>query len=371
MKRTLIALTIVLCLLTGCIASAEAPALLAYYSFDDAANLGADASGNGNDLVKSVNPDGIRAVEGKNGGAVYFGGSSGLLAQDSANNDFVDTYTGKSLTVSFYAKVDVENAGTGNARVVDEGINGCDAGFTVLVNTNKSGDGSASLYSIMKTGSSDWWSSYSGVGGDAAAWHHYVMVYDSDAALVSTFVDDVKIAEVNASAEEPLTSDYTFCVGGNWSQWDWFNGGNRDVAAEGFTGSVDEVKILGGAVYDMEVIAKCGLKDDEPKPAVWFLTASADEAVYAGESGAPMELTINMVNSDGVRDHLIERYVKSVKLGDTEVPAEAYTVEQNTNGSLKVEIDAAFMAENCAAGENVVSIRWWEGTILKAPFTAA
>ncbi len=257
MKKTLIALTLVACLLLSlcCVSTAEeAPVLLAYFTFDDAENLGADASANGNNLVKAVNPDGIKAVEGKFGGAVYFGGASGLLAQDDANNDFIDTYAGKSITVSFYAKVDIENARTGNSRVIDEGINGSDLGFTMLVNTNKAEDGTASVFAIMKVGGSDWWGSASNAEGDPADWHHYVMVYDSDACLVTTFVDDVKIAEVYADEEEKISSDFTFCVGGNWAQWDWFMGGNFDVVCEGFTGSVDEVKVIGGAVYDMAAI---------------------------------------------------------------------------------------------------------------------
>ena len=111
MKKLLgiLALAMCVCLLAGVCMAEETPALLAHYTFDDAANLGADASGNGNDLVRAVNPDGIQAVAGVNGGAVYFGGSSGLLARDDANNDFIDTYTGKSLTVSYWAKVDLDN----------------------------------------------------------------------------------------------------------------------------------------------------------------------------------------------------------------------------------------------------------------------
>lgn len=257
MKKVSLVLALALALsmiLTCAFAEEVAPTLLAHYTFDDAENLGADASGNGNDLVKAVNPDGIQAVEGCKGGAVYFGGSSGLLAQDDSNNDFIDTYEGKSLTVSFWAKVDLENAREGNSRVVDHGINGSDEGFTTLVNKSVAEDGTVSVYSISKTGGSDWWGSASNVAENPGDWHHYVMVYDAENSMVVTFVDGERMQEVYADEEETIASPFTFCIGGSWAQWDWFNGGNGEVTAEGFVGAVDEVKIFAGPVYDMEII---------------------------------------------------------------------------------------------------------------------
>ena len=256
MKKLALILALALALSLVCVHAEEAaaPALLAYFTFDDAENLGADASGNGNDLVKAINPDGIQAVEGVKGGAAYFGGTSGLLAKDDANNDFMDTYEGKAFTVSFWAKVDIENARTGNSRAVDHGINGSDFGFTVLVNKNVAEDGTVTLFSISQVGGSDWWSSASNVSGDPAEWHQYTMVYDPEANLVVTFVDGERIKEVYADEDERIACDFTFCVGGDWAQWDWFNGGNHEVTAEGFIGAIDEVKIFAGAVYDFDII---------------------------------------------------------------------------------------------------------------------
>lgn len=249
-----LALALALSLMMTC-ALAEDAALLAYYDFNNADNLGADVSGNGNDLVRAINPDGIAAVEGYEGGAVYFAGESGLLAKDESNNDLIDTFTGKSLTVSAWVKVDLENARVGNARAISNGIQGSDEGFVMLVNKSVAEDGTVGLYSISKFGGSSWGESASAVEADLDAWHHYVMVYDAEAELVTTFVDGVKVKEVYADSEEVLASPFTFCVGGSWAQWDWFNGGNLDVTAEGFIGAVDEVKIIVGAVYDMDVIA--------------------------------------------------------------------------------------------------------------------
>ncbi|MBO2517336.1 MAG: hypothetical protein CW338_08715 [Clostridiales bacterium] len=259
MKKVALILAVLMTfvLAVSCAAEESAPVLLAYYTFDDAENLGADASGNGNDLIKAVNPDGIKAVEGVNGGAVWFGGISGLMPFDDANNDFTDIYaqTGKALTVSFYAKIDAENAKFGDAmRVIDSGVNGSAEGFTVLVNANKSEDGVISLYTISVVGGSDWWGSYAEVGADPEGWHHYVMVYDAENEKVVMFIDGEQKAEVYADSEEQVGSAFTFCIGGNWAQWDWFNGGNHDMTMNGFAGSVDEVKIYAGAVYDMELL---------------------------------------------------------------------------------------------------------------------
>ncbi len=202
---TILALTLCVCLCAGTACAEEVPTLLAHYTFDDAANLGADASGNGNDLVRTLNPDGIQAVEGVMGGGVYFGGSSGLAAADDSNNDFIDTYTGKSLTISYWAKVDTANASGDQRRVVDAGCNGSADGFTNVLGINENG-----VFNIVCAGGTDWWSGYGAVDGDPAGWHHYVMVLDNDACTLTSYIDGVKKAEVYAE-DENIASAFTFC----------------------------------------------------------------------------------------------------------------------------------------------------------------
>ena len=107
----------------------------------------------------------------------------------------------------------------------------------------------------------------------------------------------------------------------------------------------------------------------EPKPVDWYLKAKADRKSIDPEKGEALSLTIDMVSSLGVRDRLVERYVKGVKLNGEELPAEAFAVTINSNGSLKVEITPEYLAEHGKDGENEVAIGWWEGTVLKAPFT--
>lgn len=257
MKKLSLVLSLVLalCLCLPAVAEeAAAPSLLAYYTFDDAENLGKDSSVNANDLIRAINPDGIKAVEGVNGGAVHFGGSSGLVAFDDANNDFIDLYTGSALTISYWAKMDLDECGDiDQRRVVDCGVNGSAEGFTNVLSKQVKEDGTVGMFNIAVVGSTDWWSGYGAVTGDVYGWHHFVAVYDNEANTLTTFIDGVKCAEVYAE-DEKLACAFTFCVGGNWAQWDWFNYGNHDATMNGFIGAVDEVKIIAGAVYDMAAI---------------------------------------------------------------------------------------------------------------------
>lgn len=248
-----LSLLLALCLCLPALAE-ESPALLAYYTFDDAENLGKDASANANDLIRVINPDGISVVEGKIGTAAYFGGASGLTPFDDANNDFMDLYGSKSFTISFWAKVDLEKAHTDNMRVICEGINGSAEGLTNVLKKNVAEDGTVSgITFIAVTGGSDWWGAAGTVTADPAGWHHYMHVYDAENCTVTTYIDGVKTGETYAE-EEPVGSAFTFCVGGCWAQWDWFNGGNRDVTVEGYIGAVDEVKVIAGAVHDAAIV---------------------------------------------------------------------------------------------------------------------
>lgn len=256
MKKLSLALSLLmaLCLCLPAVAEEPAPTLLAYYTFDDAENLGKDASANGNDLIRVINPDGIAVVEGYAGNAAYFGGASGMTPFDDANNDFMDQLGSKSFTISFWAKIDLEKAHTGNLRVIDQGINGSAEGFTNVLKKNVAEDGTvSSLTFIAVTGGSDWWGAAASVTEDVGGWHHYMHVYDAEACTVTTIVDGVKVGETYAE-EEPVASAFTLCIGGSWAQWDWFNGGNHEATGEGYIGAVDEIKFISGAVYDAAAV---------------------------------------------------------------------------------------------------------------------
>ena len=255
MKKLSLVLSLLLamCLCLPAVAE-EGPVLLAYYTFDDAENLGKDSSAYGNDLIRVINPDGISVVEGHVGTAACFGGASGMTPFDDANNDPMDVYGNRSFTISFWAKIDLEKAHTGNMRIICEGINGSAQGFTNVLKKNVAEDGSVTgITFIAVTGGSDWWGAAGTITADPAGWHHYMHVYDAENCSVTTYIDGVKTGETYAE-EEPIAGDFTFCVGGNWAQWDWFNGGNRDATAEGYIGAVDEIKVIAGAVHDAAVV---------------------------------------------------------------------------------------------------------------------
>lgn len=256
-KLTLaISLLLALCLALPVVAEESTdPVLLAYYTFDDAENLGKDASANGNDLVHIVNPDGIKAVEGHVGGAVYFHGESGMTTFDGvATDDFIDRNGNTSITIAFWAKLDLENAKGDNMRAVDKGINGSAEGFTNVLKVNRGEDGTAeSLTYIAVTGGSEWWGAAASVNENLADWHHYMMVYDAENCTVTTYIDGAKVGETYAE-DEPVKSGFTLCIGGAWAQWDWFNGGNHEATGEGYVGAVDEVKVISGAVHDMAIV---------------------------------------------------------------------------------------------------------------------
>lgn len=228
--------------ISGCMAE-EAPELLAWYTFDDAADLGRDDSGQGNTLKQLGQ---VKSAEGHRGGAAYFDGVSGLIP---AGVDFLDEYEGKSVTVSYFARVDLDKAHTGNMRAVDHGVNGCEDAFTTVIKKNVAEDGSSSLTFIGTAGGSDWWGAAADIREDVAAWHRYTLVYDADECTVTTYVDGEKRGECYGDGNG-VSSSYIFCIGGSYATADWFNGGDHSQPVEGFIGAVDEVKIIGGVLPD-------------------------------------------------------------------------------------------------------------------------
>ena len=236
------------------------PTLLAYYRFDDAADLGADASDNGNNLVTTINPNGITYAPGKVGnGSIYLDGNSGFAAADSDDNgvydDFTDKMTG-SFTVSYYAKIDTANARQSqavNTRVLSSGIQGCDPGMTSMLNLWNN-NGNLEAYNLNQFAYNGWFDSYAPVDSLALGdWHHYVMVYDASKNTVTSYIDGAKEAQTAVKSNASLKCYFTFAVGGSWA---------RDYGLsridEGFIGWIDDVKIIDGALFDIDAILALG-----------------------------------------------------------------------------------------------------------------
>ncbi len=118
----------------------EQPDPVAWWTFDDAENLGNDSSGNNNHLFGIGAPSAV--AEGKYGGAVYLNGASAMTAQLGERGDFVDEIartTGK-ITIGYWYKATREdvaafNAATDWRRVISKGSDwGVTGGFVSINN---------------------------------------------------------------------------------------------------------------------------------------------------------------------------------------------------------------------------------------------
>lgn len=269
----IVSVLLILCLLPmGGFAAEAAPELLAWYTFDDAKDLGKDASGRGHALVRLGN---VTATEGYFGQAAYFDGVSGLIATQSGM-DFLDTYQGKSLTISFFAKMDLEKAHTGNQRVVDHGVNGCEDAFTTVLKKTEDEDAGTYLTFIGTAAGSDWWGASGAVAGGPGEWHRYVMTYDAKKHEVATYVDGVPLGACYADGNG-VQSAYVFCIGGSYARADWFSGKHP---LEGFIGAVDDVKIIGGVLPEAERIDAMTVPTTLGKPVI--------RVDFANHTGMPL-----------------------------------------------------------------------------------
>ena len=142
-------------LATGCALLCAAPAVtaeegeavhpepIAWYTFDDPSNIGADTSGNGNHLLLKGNPAALE--KGKYGSGVYFDGKSALVAQpDDNGKDVVDALadTTKQFTLTYWIKTTKEDMNfvvNDWRRVISNGADwgisgGGNSGFTIINN---------------------------------------------------------------------------------------------------------------------------------------------------------------------------------------------------------------------------------------------
>ncbi len=235
--------------------------LTAWYEFNDAENIGKDSTGNGHDLDKQINASGIGTAVGADGtGAVSFGGTSALVTSEESARDFVDQMNGGALTIDFYAE---NTAPGGQQHIINNGMNGSSDGFTFILN-NESG-----RLGLMTPMGDQWWDTWGGTwpssGTDANEflkdWHRYTVVIDPEAGKVTTKINGNVAKEFAMNGTMNLTSGFSFALGGQWSQYDWFSGG--DQAIYGFTGNVDNMKIFGEAIYDMETIDEAGMGEEK------------------------------------------------------------------------------------------------------------
>ncbi len=147
-----LALLLALCMISGCFLtvgaeeaedSAVLEHMLAWYTFDDAENPWADASGNENHLSAKGEPTLVE--DGMYGSAVHFDGMSALYAATGENGDFLDALadTTKQFTLTYWLRTTKEDMQrfdvTGWRRIVSNGADwghsgGPAAGFTLINN---------------------------------------------------------------------------------------------------------------------------------------------------------------------------------------------------------------------------------------------
>lgn len=98
--------------------------LIAHYTFDNSTNIGADTSGNGNDLNYNGNPSGNGVSQSSTaevgGGAAYFDGGS-FLSYNSTPTNVLNTFAG-SFTLSFWINTSQTFGGDGESAYSGAGI---------------------------------------------------------------------------------------------------------------------------------------------------------------------------------------------------------------------------------------------------------
>ena len=222
---------------------------VAYWSFDNPLNLGADDSGNGHDASEVGAP--LPNALGISGGAVQFDGFSQLWVDDQ---DDLRTFP-DGLTVSFWAN---DSTGTGGPMLSRWGDD----------TTGYGADGWAWYFSDGV----EYGTVPTSVPVDSQ-WHHYVMTWDPyDNDRVVSYRDGVPIGETNkALAFSPVAG---LAIGTDNRNLPW-----------AFIGSVDEAFIHSAALDAGEVAALYAAPGSMPtdgdpldpvKMAATQITVSAD-----------------------------------------------------------------------------------------------
>ena len=281
--------------------------LIAYYDFEESADLGRDVSGRNHRL--EVFGGGLTSGTGTTGKGLNLDGGS-LLYADA---DFTDALT--DFTVSLYAKMG-DKAGVN--RLIGSGYNGAQDGFSLILAKNgenldvrpimgDSADGQ------QANAADHWGNCYTVTGGDD--WHHYIMVYESASKTVTLLVDNVQTARYTLTNSAHMNSAISFAIGGSYASW---NGG-----ADYFKGQVDEVKMFDAAIYDPAVIAAAKKGIDPLEGALTVHSLFSDNLIL--QRGKPCPVWGTGVAGERV----------TVAFGE-----QTKTTEVSEDGSWQVTLDA-------------------------------
>ncbi len=203
------------------------PQLIAHYEFKDAENLGKDSTANGNNLVKNGNV--IQGVH----GAYFEGGSSALYAPKGADGkDFSDSIKG-NYSVSFWLGHKV------NAYIIQ--TSAWESGFSVASNSTDI---------FVKPGEKEGEQNVVWAPFENEKWMHVTVVASTtDKKFYYYLNGELKgSADLKGSEFGMESANQVFTLGAQSNPTDnWF--------ANGFTGSLADVRIYTGALTAEQVLA--------------------------------------------------------------------------------------------------------------------
>ncbi|AQQ71056.1 hypothetical protein SMSP2_01420 [Limihaloglobus sulfuriphilus] len=237
-----------------CLAAAAVNAnLVAYYSFDNAASLVTDDSGNGSDLQNNQgNP--AAATSGQVNGAAYFDGVDDLYDIKLSDTDPA-IYPDGAFSVSTWVRPDTTASGVAVSRPAASNS----GGFALIT------DGTPATWRV--TVYPDYDQVNSGVQVAAEQWAHIVYTFAPDGAGVDGLYNGTASLYVDGTLANSGTAAYQ--QGGFR-----FGLGGRGNNSAFFGGAIDEFAIFGSALTADEV---AGLADGTytpitvPEPATMLL----------------------------------------------------------------------------------------------------
>jgi Tol biopolymer transport system component len=199
--------------------------LVAYWSFDNASELGHDDSGNGHNGTVY----GATSVSGICGNALGFDGiDDDVRIQPSPDFDLTD-----NITIVAWVKC----GDSLRAPVISKGIN--DGSFNYELIINEQGFVAFEFIDYPHTG--QWHFIYSVSTINDTQWHHLAAAYDRTAVRI--YIDGTLDAVVSDTAPMPVRADQSITIGRKTSSWPW----------DYLKGDIDEVRIYNRALTAAEI----------------------------------------------------------------------------------------------------------------------
>lgn len=277
MKRKFLAIILSLTLVFSFVFMAEGvfaaevrPSPIAWYTFDDSANLGADTSGNDNHLLSKGNVTGQSA--GKYGGSVYFDGGSALVSQpDADGKDFLDALadTTKQFTLTYWVKTtknDVRQYDpAGWRRVISNGADwgisgGGNKGFTIINNPDNPANPGAMVnnpvfhFNNNDPATQNYASLFEVLTEFNENWNFIAVTVDAAANRVQYYMNGTKVADITPTLPEGATSLEFANLSAPFAYGAAYHAGNPELEfMHAFEGSLDQAGVFDKVLTQDEV----------------------------------------------------------------------------------------------------------------------